>query len=136
MTGRPRELVYGAARSMDAVCRLPAVRSFLSTRPVPDPRRPGTCDFTLNQFNVLLSLGDEAGTPPSCTATPYNPAVVDGLPAPLRHPATGGLPERSLSPTGDLRRPAPTGGAGCRSGTGCTWWTARCCRRWPPRRSP
>jgi ferredoxin len=59
----------------------------LSRRAVPDPRHPGTRDFTLNQFNVLLSFDDADVDTAHLHCYPYNPAVFDALPGPLRHPA-------------------------------------------------
>jgi choline dehydrogenase-like flavoprotein len=61
---------------------------FLSTRAVEDPRAPGFRDFTLNQFNVLLSFDEDDRDTSHVHCYPYNPAFLDALPAPLRSPAT------------------------------------------------
>lgn len=57
---------------------------FLSARAVEDPRRPGTRDFALNQFNVLLNFDDDGYNSSHVHCYPYNPAFFDALPAPLR----------------------------------------------------
>ena len=190
------------------------VLPFLSARPVTDPRGPGVRDFTLNQFNVLLHFDDEGYTTSQVHCYPYNPAISDALPGPLRRRwaapaarevlrrlsvgfgylpswasppitvvsrpgASGGLPELELSRDESAERPEllgralrrlvraaprldlwpllthvtlsgagksyhfggafptatgrgrrrPTSGAGCPTGTACTSWTGRCCRR-------
>jgi ferredoxin len=64
---------------------------FLSGRPVADPRRPGARDFTLNQFNILLSFDAEDVDTAHVHCYPYNPAFADALPAALRHPSLSGL---------------------------------------------
>jgi choline dehydrogenase-like flavoprotein len=64
---------------------------FLSARPVEDPRRPGARDFTLNQFNVLVSFDEEDLDTSHVHCYPYNPAFLEALPAALRHPAASGL---------------------------------------------
>ena len=69
---------------------------FLSRRGVADPRRPGARDFTLNQFNVLLSFDDQDVDTANVHCYPYNPTFVDALPAPLRHPSLSGLATQVL----------------------------------------
>jgi choline dehydrogenase-like flavoprotein len=55
----------------------------VSARPTPDPR--SVSEFTLNQFNMVLKL-DAAGLDVSqIHFYPYNPAIAEALPAPLRH---------------------------------------------------
>jgi choline dehydrogenase-like flavoprotein len=71
---------------------------FLSARAVEDPRRPGARDFTLNQFNVLVSFDEEDRDTSHVHCYPYNPAYLGALPAPLRHPAA------SRAATSVLRR--------------------------------
>ncbi|MBO0684249.1 MAG: GMC family oxidoreductase [Candidatus Dormibacteraeota bacterium] len=81
-------LVMGSLRLFDRDLHLGESAQFtlpmLSLRPVADPRdEPG---FTLNQFNMVVAL-DEAGLQVSqLHLYPYNPAIVDALPAPLRAP--------------------------------------------------
>jgi hypothetical protein len=58
---------------------------FASYHPVPDPR--GADGFTLNQFNILLRLGDDDRDLAHVHMYPYNPAFDDALPAVLRTPA-------------------------------------------------
>ena len=56
----------------------------LSLRPTPDPRHER--HFTLNQFNMIVSLD---GTPDDLSQLHYytfNPAFIDALPSPLRGP--------------------------------------------------
>ncbi len=60
---------------------------FMSARAVEDPRQPGARDFTLNQFNVHLSFDQEDLDTSHVHCYPYNPAFLDALPRPLRHPA-------------------------------------------------
>jgi hypothetical protein len=69
---------------------------FVSSRPVVDPRLPGTRDFTLNQFNVALAFGDESVDAAHVHCYPYNPAFFDALPAVLRHRRTGPLAAQAL----------------------------------------
>jgi choline dehydrogenase-like flavoprotein len=59
---------------------------FTSVRAVEDPRRRGARDFTLNQFNVLLSFDREHRDTSLVHCYPYNPAFFAALPAPLRRP--------------------------------------------------
>jgi hypothetical protein len=69
---------------------------FLSTHPVGDPRGPGTRDFTLNQFNVLVSFDAEALDTSTVHCYPYNPAFLDALPTVLRRPWAGPATAQAL----------------------------------------
>ncbi|MCZ2828710.1 hypothetical protein O2W14_07700 [Modestobacter sp. VKM Ac-2986] len=69
---------------------------FLSRRGVADPRRPDARDFTLNQFNVLLSFDEQDVDTAHVHCYPYNPAFLDALPSPLRHPALSRLSTEAL----------------------------------------
>ena len=64
---------------------------FLSRRGVADPRRPDARDFTLNQFNVLLSFDEDDVDTAHLHGYPYNPAFLDALPGLLRSPSLSGL---------------------------------------------
>ena len=55
---------------------------FLSIRPTADPRRER--DFTLNQFNMIVSPEDSATDLSTLHFYTYNASFIDGLPAPLR----------------------------------------------------
>jgi choline dehydrogenase-like flavoprotein len=57
------------------------VAPMLSFRPVPDPRRDS--EFTLNQFNMVVSLDDRGADTSQIHFYPHNPAVTDALPAPF-----------------------------------------------------
>ncbi|MDQ3454579.1 MAG: 4Fe-4S ferredoxin [Actinomycetota bacterium] len=67
---------------------------FLSARPVADPRTQS--DFTLNQFNILLDLGDNDYDLSQIHCYPYNPAFSAALPGVLRHPVTSALTTQVL----------------------------------------
>ncbi|NAZ87592.1 GMC family oxidoreductase [Kineococcus indalonis] len=69
---------------------------FLSRSAVGDPRRAAVPGFTLNQFNVLVDLGDEGYDTSQVHCYPYNPAVLGALPAALRHRAADPLTSRLL----------------------------------------
>jgi hypothetical protein len=69
---------------------------FLSRRGVVDPRRPDARDFTLNQFNVLLSFDEDDVDTAHVHCYPYNPAFFDALPAPLRQPSMSRLATEAL----------------------------------------
>jgi ferredoxin len=60
------------------------VLPFLSARPVAASPAPGSLDFSLNQFNVLLHFDDEGYTTSQVHCYPYNHAILDALPTPLR----------------------------------------------------
>ena len=69
---------------------------FVSRAPVGDPRRAERPGFTLNQFNVLVDLGDEGYDTSQVHCYPYNPAILDALPAVLRHRLAGPLTSHLL----------------------------------------
>jgi ferredoxin len=71
-------------RSIDFAESAQFVLPFLSARAVPASPAPGSHDFALNQFNVLLHFDDEAYTTSQVHCYPYNDAILDALPAPLR----------------------------------------------------
>jgi len=71
-------------RSIDVAETAQFVLPFLSAHPVPASPAPGSHDFTLNQFNVLLQFDHEGYTTSQVHFYPYNPAILDALPAPLR----------------------------------------------------
>jgi ferredoxin len=81
-------LVLGSLPDPPASLELAESRQFLvpfvSARPVADPRRAGTQDFTLNQFNILVSFDEQARDTSQVHCYPYNPAMLDALPLPLR----------------------------------------------------
>ena len=54
----------------------------ISSRPTPDPRDETT--FTLNQFNMVVSLDDDGLDVSQIHFYPHNPAVTAAFPAPLR----------------------------------------------------
>jgi len=56
-----------------------------SRRPVPDPTR--VTEFTLNQFNMAITLDDIGLDVAQVHFYPHNPAMEDALPGPLRTPA-------------------------------------------------
>jgi hypothetical protein len=64
---------------------------FTSVRGVEDPRRRGARDFTLNEFNVLLSFDPEHHDTAHVHCYPYNPTFLAALPAPLRRPSASGM---------------------------------------------
>jgi len=67
---------------------------FVSRHPIGDPRSvPG---FTLNQFNMVIDAGHDARDLSQIHFYTYNPAFVDALPAPLRHPRLGPLTAQLL----------------------------------------
>jgi ferredoxin len=70
-------------RSIDFAESAQFVLPFLSARAVAPPA-PGSHDFSLNQFNVLLHFDDEGYTTAHVHCYPYNDAILDALPAPLR----------------------------------------------------
>ena len=88
------QLVLGSSAAAPSRVEMAESRQFvvpfLSARAVEDPRRPGARDFTLNQFNVLVSFDAEDRDTSHVHCYPYNPAYLGALPAPLRHPAASG----------------------------------------------
>jgi choline dehydrogenase-like flavoprotein len=67
---------------------------FVSTRAVGDPRTENA--FTLNQFNILVGFDDVDYHTSQIHCYPYNPTVLDALPAPLRSPALTAMTGRVL----------------------------------------
>jgi choline dehydrogenase-like flavoprotein len=63
------------------------VLPFVSRRGGPDPRT--TADFTLNQFNMLVSPDPDEALASLLHFYTYNPAIVDALPGPLRRDFAG-----------------------------------------------
>ena len=63
------------------------VLPFVSRRGGPDPRTEG--DFTLNQFNMLVSPGPDEAQTSLLHFYAYNQAIFDALPAPLRRDLAG-----------------------------------------------
>jgi hypothetical protein len=58
------------------------VLPMFSTGATPDPRQ--SSEFTLNQFNMVVTLDDEWLDVSQIHFYPHNPAMVDALPGPLR----------------------------------------------------
>ncbi|MCU1489451.1 MAG: 4Fe-4S ferredoxin, iron-sulfur binding [Acidimicrobiaceae bacterium] len=69
----------------------------LSARATRDPRSEP--QFTLNQFNMLIALGDGGRDLSQLHFYTYNPAFVDALPAPLRAPALAAVQTELLRRT-------------------------------------
>ncbi|WP_299950995.1 hypothetical protein [uncultured Modestobacter sp.] len=53
---------------------------FLSRRGVADPRGPHVRDFTLNQFNLLITFDDRGLDTSQVHCYPHNPAIAEALP--------------------------------------------------------
>ncbi len=60
------------------------IAPMVSLRPVPDPR--GGTEFTLNQFNMVVTLDDDWRDTSQIHFYPHNPAIVNALPGPLAVP--------------------------------------------------
>ncbi len=65
------------------------VLPMVSAGPTPDPRR--RTEFTLNQFNMAVATDEEWLDVAQIHFYPHNPAIVEGLPAPLRTAAAAPL---------------------------------------------
>jgi ferredoxin len=79
-------LVLGSLNLFDENIELAESAQFVvpmvSRRPTPDPRERG--EFTLNQFNMAVSLDEEWLDVAQIHFYPHNAALVDALPAPLK----------------------------------------------------
>jgi ferredoxin len=82
--------------SVDLSESMQFVVPFVSRLPTADPRGPDEQTFTLNQFNILVDFDGEGYQTSQIHCYPYNPAIFDGLPGALRHPAAGGVTTQLL----------------------------------------
>ena len=70
------------------------VLPMISTRPTPDLRVDN--QFTLNQFNMVITLDDEWHDVSQVHFYPHNDALLDALPFPLNHPLAKPIADQIL----------------------------------------
>lgn len=91
-------LVLGSLRLYDQELELGESVQFalpmMSRRPTPDPTR--TTEFTLNQFNMVISTDEKWRDVSQIHFYPYNPAVLEALPAVLSRPSVSPLTRHLL----------------------------------------